>query len=220
MANCTTKVAKNKSHSNHWSDGIHDAYDKITDYTGGQARSIVLTMIEALQIKPNSPFSTALLKHYLKRSGTQLNLADVAEIPIEWKDFIVKTTKGQMGSHNITPYNSGIFDLRNSLGHFDVKVTMAPNNGTHYAISDYYAFGFFKNDSAKKGRHGFPLGNIQKDQISLLRALLPDENYCNPGGFYESWEVRETGSETILYIPQAYLANVGKSYYVVGSFIQ
>lgn len=220
MTNCTPKKASNHPYSTHWSDGIYGAYDKITDYTGGQVRSIVLTMIDTLQIKPDSPFSTALFKHYLERSGTQLNLADVAEIPIEWKDFIVQTTRGQMGSHNITPYNSGLFDLRNSLGHFDVTVTMASNNQSHYAISDYYAFGFFKNDSAKKGRHGFPLGNIQKDHISRLRALLPDDSYCNPGGFYEHWEIRETGSETILYIPQAYLANVGKPFYVVGSFIQ
>jgi Protein of unknown function (DUF3396) len=36
----------------------------------------------------------------------------------------VKSTKGRPGKHsNLNPYNSGIYDLCNSLGHFDVVIT-------------------------------------------------------------------------------------------------
>jgi hypothetical protein len=101
-----------------------------------------------------------------------------------------------------------------------VHVTRTSKNQSHYNISDYYAFGYFKNDTAQKGRHGFPLGNLPEDQISVLRGILPDETYCNPGGFYEKWEITHNGSETILYIPQEYLTETGKPYNVIGSFTQ
>ncbi len=216
MASCKN-ITSNKNSSNSW---YGDYYDKVTDYVGGHSRSILISVIDLLPIKPESPFSTALLKHYLEKSGRQLNLSDIADIPKEWKDFIVNTTRGQLGAHKINPYNSGFFDLRNSLGHFDVHVTRTSKNQSHYNISDYYAFGYFKNDTAQKGRHGFPLGNLPEDQISVLRGILPDETYCNPGGFYEKWEITHNGSETILYIPQEYLTEAGKPYNVIGSFTQ
>jgi len=146
---------------------------------------------------------------------------DLGTIPKEWQQWIVKATKAKPGRHpNLNPYNSEIYDLRNSLGHFDVVVTLEKGSRLKiYEIQDTYEFGYIKNDKSQKGRHGFPLGELSDSTLKALRSLLPTEEHQNPGGFRERWEIKKVGKETFLYIPQEVLASIGKPFKVHGKFV-
>ena len=198
-----------------WSD-TGKWFSDVGDRVAGHSKSLLLTIIDWLPLKQESPFSTALLKHYVERSG---NLYQLGEVPVEWQDWIVKQTGGRLGKHReLDPYNSGLFDLRNSLGHFDVEVKAASGKKKVYVLSDIYQFGFKKNDKAQRGRHGFPLGTLDGRRLEMLKKLLPTEEYNNPGGFKEKWEIRTLGKETTLLIPQQYLAEQGRPFPVTGTF--
>jgi hypothetical protein len=185
-------------------------------HIAGHSKSLLLTLLDLLPLKQASPFSTALLKHYVERSGEPYKLEN---FPSEWQDWIVKATRGRFGKHtNLNPYNSGLYDLRNSLGHFDVEVKAGPGTKKTYVISDVYQFGHTENDKQQRGRHGFPIGNPSDWVLDAARKLLPDVEYRNPGGFKEKWEIRKSGNETILFIPQQYLEQQGKPFPVTGTF--
>jgi hypothetical protein len=190
--------------------------DRATELVAGHSKSVLLSLIDCVPFKQASPVSTTLLKHYVERSGVPYILDP---IPEEWQEWIVETTKGRPGKHrDLSPYNSGLYDLRNSLGHFDVEVQRNPDGTKTYLISDVYQFGAKKKDKAQRGRHGFPLGRLSPWQIDAIKRLLPEDEYKNPGGFKERWEVRTAGKETILFIPQQYLAEQGKPFEVTGTF--
>jgi len=198
------------------STGVGAWVDRATSTAGGHARSVLLSIVDLLPVKPDSPFSTALLKHYVERSGEPYVLA---QIPKAWQDWIVAATKGRVGRHRaLNPYNSGLYDLRNSLGHFDVEVKANRDGTKTFLISDTYQFGAMANDSAQRGRHGFPVGELTSWQIEALKGLIPVDEYRNPGGFRERWEIKTVGKETILFIPQQYLAAQGTPFQVTGSF--
>ena len=215
-------VGKDDSHHS-WTEAISSEWNSVVTTVGswghsaaGEGKSILLSIIDLLPAKPDSPYSTALLKHYVEGSGEAYELKDIPQV---WQDWIVKTTHGSPGLHkSLSPYNSGIYDLRNSLGHFDVTVKVNADKSKTYVISDVYEFGFTKHDVHQRGRHGFPLGNLSGWEINAIRRLLPSGEYRNPGGFKEKWEVRKDGKETILFIPQQFLAEEGKPFAVSGSF--
>jgi hypothetical protein len=201
-------------------DGYASAAGRWVDRTGelveGHSKSVLLTLVDCVPFKQASPVSTALLKHYVERSGVPYIIETV---PDEWQDWIVEVTKARRGKHrDLSPYNSGLYDLRNSLGHFDVDVTRNADGTSTYVISDIYQFGAKKRDKAQRGRHGFPLGSLSQWQIDVIRRLLPGDEYRNPGGFKERWEIKTVGKETILFIPQQYLAEQGKPFEVTASF--
>jgi len=183
----------------------------------GHAESVLLSLLDWLPFKQSSPFSTALLKHYVERSGDAYTLAT---IPGAWQAWIIKATGGRPGMHrNLNPYNSGLYDLRNSLGHFDVEVKINNDGTKTYAISkDSYHFGFIPNDKTQRGRHGFPLGNLGEWETATIRDYLPQNEYMNPGGFKERWEIETVNNETILFIPQKFHAKKGTLFKVTGSF--
>jgi hypothetical protein len=189
----------------------------VGDSATGHSKSLLLTVVDLLPLKEESPFSTALLKHYVERSGSVYELQN---IPVPWQEWIARATAGRPGKHaNLSPYNSGLFDLRNSLGHFDVEVKPGSTPKTKkYLIFDIYQFGFIPNDKAQRGRHGFPMGNVTGWKLDAARKLLPSTEYQNPGGFKEKWQIKVVGAETILFIPQQYLANQGKPFPVSGVF--
>jgi hypothetical protein len=199
-----------------WSWAAGEWFHRVSDTISGHGKSVLLSLLDLVPFKKASPFSTALLKHYVERSGDPYTLVD---IPREWQDWIIRTTGGRPGLHReLSPYNSGLYDLRNSLGHFDVEVKYNKDGTKTYVISDVYEFGFARNDKTQRGRHGFPLGDLSSWEISAIRKVLPEDEYTNPGGFRERWEIKIVGKETLLFIPQQFLAQQGKPFKVDGSF--
>lgn len=202
----------------HWADAAGSWLDEAQGAVAGQAKSLLLTLIDLLPFKQSSPFSTALLRHYVERSGAVYELGD---IPSDWQDWIVAATGGRLGMHRaLNPYNSGLFDLRNSLGHFDVEVKAEAGGKKRYVLSDVYQFDFIPHDTLQRGRHGFPIGQPAAWQLAAARRLLPTREYQNPGGFKERWEIRGGARETVILIPQEFLAGQGKAFAVHGEFVR
>jgi hypothetical protein len=198
-----------------WSTSASDWLGSTWKGGAGEGKSLILSIVALGGMGKTAPVSVALLKHYVEASGAAYELKD---IPPEWQDWIVKVTRAHPGKHaDLNPYNSGLFDLRNSLGHFAVDVTVS--GGKHvYEISDRYEFGFIEKDKAQRGRHGFPVPDLSGWKLDAARKLLPDKEYDNPGGFKEKWEIKNIGKETILLIPQKFLADNGKPFQVHGKF--
>jgi hypothetical protein len=48
--------------------------------------------------------------------------------------------------------------------------------------------------------------------------MLPDDEYRNPGGFTERWEVQRTGGKATLLSPQQFHERNGKPFRVKGRF--
>src|SRR5919108_5333661 len=55
-------------------------------YLGGRTKSLLLSLLDTLPLKQESPVSTALLKHYVEGSGDRYV---IDPIPTEWQDWIV-----------------------------------------------------------------------------------------------------------------------------------
>jgi hypothetical protein len=181
-----------------------------------ECKSLIIEILDLLPVKPDSPYTISLLRHYVEGSGAAY---DLGEIPEDWQNWIIKATKGKPGKHsNLNPYNSGIFDLRHALGHFDVIVTVQKDDSRLYEIQDTYQFGFTPHDRDQRGRHGFALGQLDENTIHVIEFVLPADEHRNPGGFKEKWEVKKVGKENILYIPQEVLAQNGKPFKVSGKF--
>ena len=167
-----------------------------------------------------------LLFHHgfrIEFSGEPIDLGkDVAEIPDEWQSWIESQTGGAPGYYSgLNPYNSGITDLRNSLGHFNVSVFSTHGVTRRYLMSDFYQFGFVPDDVKQTARHGFPIdsfGAAGQDRIQKLVSYLSEKEYVNPGGFTERFEVKKVSGEMILYVPQAVLASKGVPFTVRGWF--
>ena len=182
---------------------------------GESALSWLLDLV-LVPVKPKSPFSTVLLIHYVEATGKTFELD---KIPEDWQRWIVKATEGRIGVHkSLNPYNSGLYDLRNSLGHFDVTVIQNSDGTKTYNISKPYHFGWKQRDRLQQGRHGFPLGKLGETQIAFMKRLLPEGEYWNPGGFHEHWEIAWAGRQIYLYIPQSVLDRHGRAFIVYGSF--
>lgn len=181
---------------------------------GRMAKSMVLALLDRLPFKPDSRYSTALLRHYVEGSGDPVPLS---ELPRAWKDLIIRQTGRRVGKHkDVSSYDAGLYDMQNSLGHFDVEVVSMGGGEKQYKIHDEYKFGFRKGD--RQARHGFPLGNIGERSLSAVGAMLPAGTYRNPGGFEERWEIQRIRGENILFIPQQFLAQQGVPFEVFASF--
>ena len=86
-----------------WIDSATETASRAGQYMSGHSKSLLLTLLDQLPVKQDSPISTALLKHYVEGSGASYV---IDPIPVEWQDWIVKHTHGRPGSYrDVTPYN-------------------------------------------------------------------------------------------------------------------
>jgi hypothetical protein len=189
----------------------------------GRGKSILLWLISKYA-KVGQPFSTALLRHYVEGSGEPYDLSEIGPIPAEWQSWIVKETGAKIGRHHLNPYNAKPFipDLKNSLGHFDVMVSVkqgATGTSKIYQIEkNPYHFGFKPNDLHRTGQHGFELPHMSQGEILELEAMLPSGKFHNPGGFSEGFEIKMVHGKWTVYVPQEVTARAGKSFNVSGRF--
>src|SRR5262249_53834584 len=90
-----------------WMSSAGQWMEHASDVAVGHGKSAVLSIVDLVPFKQQSPIATALFKHYVERSGATYEIQD---IPIEWQDWIVRATKGKPGLHkNLNPYNSGLY---------------------------------------------------------------------------------------------------------------
>jgi hypothetical protein len=182
---------------------------------GGAESAAVALLYIAISSLTNlrAEWSARMLRHYVAASAALLR---VEPVPEDWQTWIVKQVGRRAGTHMLKPYKSGIFDLRNALGHFSVQVTLQHRLPT-YQISDRYAF---PDVYYHKDRHGFPISGMSSSQRELLKRSLPKRVYKgSKSGFVEQFEVKRVGREFILYVPQPFLEDHGRSFPVAGSFV-
>ncbi len=155
--------------------------------------------------------SAALLRHYLEGTEEEYKLSPVPE---DWQRWIVQDINARpvQDWYEMNPYNTGLYDLRNSLGKFYVQVRRSPAGST-YIIHNPYAFGFVKGQ-----RHGFPLGHLSDENIELIRKHMPSIEFNDPTGGTERFEIRRLDSENTLLVPWLALNIVGKAFRVKGEF--
>jgi hypothetical protein len=60
-----------------WSSAVGGWFDRAGETVSGHAKSVLLSLVDWLPFKQASPFSTALLKHYVERSGDPYTLVDI-----------------------------------------------------------------------------------------------------------------------------------------------
>lgn len=157
-------------------------------------------------------WTVALFRHYVGASGASF---EIDPVPQDWQEWIIGRVGRRPGRRVLKPYNSGIFDLRNGLGHFENTVTVG-GGSTVYQLNDRYVFG---DVYTARDRHGFPVDALSPSQRSTLKRLLPDKVYKGRRtGFEERFELKKVGREHILYIPQPVLEDHGVPFLVTGRF--
>ncbi len=177
--------------------------------------SFVDSSLNTLGFKQESPFASDFFTHYLAGRGDSLKV----DIPGEWKDWIISEVGDKTGTFRLNPYDSEIFDLKNSLGYFDVEVLENEDGSKIFKLHDKYEFAFAKNDLSEKGRHGFSVGELDEETIKKLNEkFLPKRTFANPGGFEERFEIKTIGDKTYFFIPQEWLDENGYPYTIEGEF--
>jgi hypothetical protein len=123
-----------KSLASHGQDLVKSAaehVESVANTTLGESKSLGLTLVNMLiGNAPERAQAVELFRHYVESQGTPYELE---EIPQQWRDWIVKQTKGRPGNYkNLNPYGKGMYDLQNALGHFDVKVAKGKDGKKTY----------------------------------------------------------------------------------------
>jgi RHS repeat-associated protein len=158
--------------------------------------------------------ASKLFQHYVQGTGTPYQLS---EIPRQWQDWIVRDTHGKPGLHHMNPYDKGMYDLQNTLGHFDVNVVKNKDGSKTYNLSDYYDF---PAPSSERERHGFGVSDLKGWKLFAVMGMLPWTVYQATTGLRERWEIKKVGKEMVLFIPQPWLKSQGRSFRVKGGFLR
>lgn len=152
------------------------------------------------------------LKHYVYGRGEPYQL----DVPPDWQKAIADRYRRPGIFRNVSPYNWGMKDIQNALGHFDLKVVSNPDRSLTYFISDEYKF---PAPVSQRERHGFQLPGLTDERVKFAQQyLLPTAEYRTRQGFKEKWELRKVNKEWTLFIPQPFLDDYGVNFKVNGSF--
>ena len=199
--------------------GLNESSTRVDNFVR-RASSEPLQMIDRVLsvagVKQRSPHATEFLNHYFFGEGEDVNM----NFPEEWQDWVIEQTKNRRpGTYELNPYNSGIYDLRNTMGHFQVTIQQEDDGTRVYECTDVYDFGYYSQDRSQQGRHGFALFDLSESTIDALNNyVIPSTEYDNPGGFVERLEVKKVGGETYLLIPRELLRQNGNGFNVRSVF--
>jgi hypothetical protein len=185
---------------------LEEAVD-VSEQTPEQMKWLILTILEQAGVKSDAPNTIKLFKHYLCSEGERLELDPV---PLSWQEEIIKRYGGRQGKSKVDPYNWGVFDLQNSLGHFDLTIHLEPDGSRTYLVEDYYHFPY-TNDKGKPIRHGF---EIDAQSAQRLKNWLPTRVYRRN----QKFEIVKLGTKTYLYLPTEWLQKNGTPFTVCGAF--
>jgi RHS repeat-associated protein len=167
-------------------------------------------------LSENSKYDLAIdfLKHYTTGRGEDLDFS----VPEAWQKKISEKFKKPGIYKEVDPYEWGLYDLRNTLGHFDLEVKKNVDGGLRYIVTDRYTFGYKEHDKNQTGRHGFQVPGLSDQKAEIIQKLLPDDIYDNPGGFKEKFELKKVRNDWTLLIPQQFLADWGVDFNARGEF--
>lgn len=194
---------------------VRDRVDSFTRRAASEPFQMIDRVASVTGFKERSPYAAEFFNHYLSGGGSDVN----TDFPQEWQDWVIAQTRGRpAGTYELSPYDSGIYDLRNTMGHFKVTVRQEQDGTRTYDCTDIYDFGYYSQDRSQRGRHGFGLGNLADGTVSTLNRFLPSTEYQNPGGFTERVEIKTLGGETYLLIPRELLRQQGTPFNVRSTF--
>jgi hypothetical protein len=162
--------------------------------------------------------SADLLRHYMSGRGAEYQL----DMPQDWAEKIASKYKKKGTRRDVSSYDWGIPDMKNSLGHFDLTIDDIAGGGKLYTVTDKYYFPYKPKDKWEQGRHGFEVdffgllpAAVQQQTNAALAAL---GTWKNPGGFSEKFEVKKIDNKWTFMIPQQFLADHGVDFDLRSSF--
>ena len=178
---------------------------------------VVAQMVEVLGFEGYG-FSSAFLKHYMSGRGADYEF----EMPATWQETIASKYKKKGSFKDVNAYNWGIPDMKNSLGHFDLKVEEIAGGGKLYTVTDKYHF----PATVGKGKavfHGFEVdffGMLPvQAQKTINDGLAELGTWKHPSGKLEKFEIVPLGGKWTFVIPQQWLIDSGVDFHVHSSFI-
>ncbi len=182
---------------------------------------VVMTALAyAARFGTESENTVWFFRHYLGDDGTPY---DLDPVPDNWQVLIVNHY-GQRkdGSYrDVSPYNWGNFDMRNSLGHFKLDITTLSPGVRQYEISDHYHFPYKITQGPKRGQvpeHGF---GVPASLKSWLNPLLPPTIFPHPNiPSGQKFEVRQIAGNDFFILPTKWLDDNGVPFDVSGKFVR
>ena len=188
----------------------------------GKTRSTICGILyESFRSGVDAPLSTKLLQRYVEGEATPYVLD---EVPLDWQEWILKDIRRRRlkegGPYEMRAYHhQAPYDLRHTLGTFQLRFGPAITGRVWYRLTDTYKFDY---DCSKRdpqsNRHGLLLKGWKKERIDTLREHLPTGAYKHKCGFTERFAVERQKEGHFLLIPQVVLADLGREFPVRGEF--
>lgn len=185
-------------------------------WAGIGSADIVAEMVEVLGFE-GYDVSADFLNHYMSGRGADYEL----ELPETWKQTIASKYKKKGTYRDVSGYNWGIPDMKNSLGHFNLTVEDIEGGGKRYTVTDRYHFP--ATAKGKAVQHGFEVDFFGKlpaqAQKSVNDALARLGTWKHPSGLTEKFEVVRMGGKWTFIVPQQWLVDSGVDFNVHSSFV-
>jgi hypothetical protein len=91
--------------------------------------------------------SADLLRHYMSGRGAEYQL----DMPQDWAEKIASKYKKKGTRRDVSSYEWGIPDMKNSLGYFDLTIDDIAGGGKLYTVTDKYYFPYKPKDKWEQG---------------------------------------------------------------------
>ena len=161
--------------------------------------------------------SADFLRHYMSQRGADFELV----VPGDWQHKIAEKKKRAGTYHDVSAYDWGIPDMKNSLGHFDLEIEEIAGGGKLYTVTDRYHFPAFVDGKAV--HHGFEVdffGDLPAEVRQTTNdALAQLGQWKHPDGTLERFEIKQLGGKWTFVVPQPWLVDSGVDFNVRGSFV-
>jgi hypothetical protein len=190
---------------------MHEVAQKALRLFEGSPHQLKWTVLQLLQwagVKSDAPNTIDFFKRYLGGTGERYTLDPV---PLAWQEEIEKRYRDKApGRYLVNPYKWGVYDLQNSLGHFELTIVRNADGSRTYTLDDVYEFPYF-DDDGKLISHGF---GADPKLEGLASGLLPATTYK----YGQRFEFKTLGKTRYLLLPTEWLQTNGTRFAVHGQF--
>jgi hypothetical protein len=177
---------------------------------------VVLSEIGSQMTGKDYEMARMMMHHYLASDGAPLTY----QPPQPVQNAIKKRFPRPGHYRDVSGYEKwGTPDIRNGLGHFNLDVVDAKDDGKIYVITDRYEFP--DKSKGKTVRHGFQVGKRSKATVDDLNKKLSSVGeFERDSGIREKFELKEDPStgEYTFFVPQKLLADHGADFESMGMF--